>query len=96
VKHMLRSTLLKFCKIVLGGLIVVGSTSFLSQASAAPLTYQDGVKTVSLPPAEATGRKGVGAGDTCLNIRGKDIDGATFELSDYAGKVVMLDFWGDW
>ncbi|MDP6424698.1 MAG: redoxin domain-containing protein [Planctomycetota bacterium] len=30
------------------------------------------------------------------DIVGKDIDGHTFKLSDYRGKVVVLDFWGDW
>jgi hypothetical protein len=29
-------------------------------------------------------------------IEGKDLDGVPFKLSDYRGKVVMLDFWGDW
>ena len=98
MKHTHRLTLLRIFKIVLGGLIVVGSTSFSSQAFAAPQVYQNQnvVTSVSLPPAEATGRRGVGSGDTCLNIRGKDIDGETFQLSDYAGKVVLLDFWGDW
>jgi len=30
------------------------------------------------------------------DIVGEDIDGVKFKLSDYKGKVVMLDFWGDW
>jgi hypothetical protein len=29
-------------------------------------------------------------------IEGEDIDGVRFKLSDYRGKVVVLDFWGDW
>ena len=29
-------------------------------------------------------------------IEGTDTDGVAFKLSDYRGKVVMLDFWGDW
>ena len=30
------------------------------------------------------------------NIVGEDIDGVKFELEDYRGKVVVLDFWGFW
>lgn len=29
-------------------------------------------------------------------ITGEDIDGAALALSDYRGKVVLLDFWGNW
>lgn len=35
-------------------------------------------------------------GKIAPDIEGPDIDGVTFKLSDYRGKVVMLDFWGDW
>ena len=38
----------------------------------------------------------VGVGKTAPDIVGPDIDGEEFKLSDYRGKVVMLDFWGDW
>ena len=30
------------------------------------------------------------------DIVGSDLDGVEFKLSDYKGKVVLLDFWGDW
>ena len=30
------------------------------------------------------------------DIEGPDLDGVDFKLSDYKGKVVFLDFWGDW
>ena len=29
-------------------------------------------------------------------IKGEDLDGNAFNLSDYRGKVVLLDFWGFW
>jgi len=35
-------------------------------------------------------------GKTAPDITGEDIDGKQFKLSDYRGKVVMLDFWGHW
>jgi hypothetical protein len=35
-------------------------------------------------------------GKPAPEIEGEDVDGAKFKLSDYRGKVVMLDFWGNW
>jgi len=35
-------------------------------------------------------------GRTAPEITGKDIAGKPMKLSDYRGKIVMLDFWGDW
>lgn len=35
-------------------------------------------------------------GATAPDIEGEDLDGKAFKLSEYRGKVVMLDFWGDW
>ncbi len=35
-------------------------------------------------------------GRTAPEIKGEDIDGKLFKLSDYRGKVVVLDFWGHW
>ena len=30
------------------------------------------------------------------DIASDDLDGVAFKLSDYRGKVVVIDFWGDW
>lgn len=35
-------------------------------------------------------------GKVAPDIEGEDVDGESFKLSEYRGKVVMLDFWGDW
>lgn len=35
-------------------------------------------------------------GKTAPDIEGEDVDGVNFKLSDYRGKVVLIDFWGDW
>jgi hypothetical protein len=35
-------------------------------------------------------------GKVAPEIEGKDLDGAPFKLSDYRGKIVVLDFWGNW
>jgi hypothetical protein len=35
-------------------------------------------------------------GKTAPDIAGEDTAGVAFKLSDYRGKVVLLDFWGNW
>jgi hypothetical protein len=40
--------------------------------------------------------KQFGYGKLVPDIEGEDADGKTFKLSDYLGKVVLLDFWGNW
>jgi hypothetical protein len=35
-------------------------------------------------------------GDAAPEIEGVDLAGTNFKLSEYRGKVVVLDFWGDW
>ena len=35
-------------------------------------------------------------GQPAPEIEGEDIDGSPMKLSDFKGKVVVLDFWGDW
>lgn len=41
-------------------------------------------------------REKLGVGATAPDIVGVDLDGTPFKLSDYRGKIIMLDFWGDW
>ncbi len=41
-------------------------------------------------------REKLGNGQVAPDIAGVDLDGVKFKLSDYEGKIVMLDFWGDW
>jgi hypothetical protein len=35
-------------------------------------------------------------GQTVPEVEGEDTDGKKFKLSDYRGKVVLIDFWGHW
>ena len=35
-------------------------------------------------------------GKVAPELEGEDLDGKPFKLSDYRGKVVVLDFWGNW
>lgn len=38
----------------------------------------------------------LGVGKSAPEIQAVDLDGIEFKLSDYRGKVVLLDFWGNW
>jgi hypothetical protein len=40
--------------------------------------------------------RNLGVGKLAPEIKGEDIDGVEFKLSDYRGKVVAIDFWGNW
>jgi cytochrome oxidase Cu insertion factor (SCO1/SenC/PrrC family) len=51
--------------------------------------------TTGTKPAEGT-TVGLNVGQTAPEIEGEDLDGKKFKLSDYRGKVVVLDFWGNW
>jgi hypothetical protein len=46
------------------------------------------------PPANA--KVGLAVGNLAPEIQGEDADGNVFKLSDYRGKVVVLDFWATW
>jgi len=40
--------------------------------------------------------RSLGVGKVAPEIEGEDADSKKFKLSDYRGKVVLLDFWGNW
>jgi hypothetical protein len=40
--------------------------------------------------------RNLGIGKTAPEIAGEDINGASLKLTGFRGKVVVLDFWGDW
>ena len=40
--------------------------------------------------------KKLAIGSVAPEIVGVDVEGVSFKLSDYRGKVVLLDFWGFW
>jgi hypothetical protein len=57
----------------------------------------EGLKQVAGQAKEALeGIRKFGIGKTAPDIKGEDTDGKKFELKDYRGKVVLLDFWGSW
>lgn len=40
--------------------------------------------------------RNLGIGKTAPEVSGEDIDGKPMKLTDFRGKVVVLNFWGDW
>ena len=91
-----------------GVTLVVGVFVLTSLMSGVGCDKQVAQPTVTAPPSDVakspveqstfvpSGNVGFEIGDIAPDIEGPDLDGATFKLSDYRGKVVVLDFWGDW
>jgi peroxiredoxin len=52
--------------------------------------------TTSRPAGAPTGRVGGQIGDTAYDFELVDADGRQVRLSDFKGKVVVLDFWATW
>jgi hypothetical protein len=58
---------------------------------------RDGEQTASqAAAAELYELTHLAIGKVAPDIEGRDLDGKRFRLSDCRGKVVVLDFWGDW
>lgn len=48
------------------------------------------------PVASRPTRETLAVGDTAPNFTLKDFDGKDWSLTDFRGKIVVLDFWGTW
>ena len=55
----------------------------------------DGTTLGTLAKAKLAPRR-IAIGKIAPDIVGVDLDDVKFKLSDYRGKIVVLDFWGDW
>lgn len=57
----------------------------------------DGERSISAAAAgELFEIRHLSIGKEAPDIEGEDLDGTKFQLSDYRGRVVVLDFWGNW
>lgn len=60
-------------------------------------TYQKTQPTLAeVSMIELSELRNLRVGKVAPDIEGEDLDGVKFKLSDYRGKVILLDFWGDW
>lgn len=57
---------------------------------------EDSLTLASRLEGEIFELKFLAIGKEVPDIEGEDLDGTAFKLSDYRGKVVVIDFWGDW
>ena len=86
-----------FCGLALLGLVaLVGCESpdaTTPEVAAFEIVKPDSVEGEFNPDELEIGTE---VGQLAPEIVGEDLDGIAFKLSDYRGKVVMLDFYGDW
>jgi cytochrome oxidase Cu insertion factor (SCO1/SenC/PrrC family) len=68
----------------------------LSRCCAALLPVTLAMLVPALAGAAPHDPKDLEVGKVAPEIEGKDVEGKDFKLSDYRGKVVVLDFFGDW
>lgn len=66
------------------------------QKDFADIELYPGTKLGDLAKGELFEIQNLGIGKPAPEIEGVDAEGVKFKLSDYRGKVVMLDFWGFW
>ena len=58
--------------------------------------YADVKEAADAAKGELFEIRNLGIGKSAPDISGEDGDGKKFKLSDYRGKVVVLDFWANW
>jgi thiol-disulfide isomerase/thioredoxin len=68
----------------------------LVQEKFADVTGLDGDTLGAQAKSDLYDLRNLAVGKTVPEIEGEDIDGKKFKLSDYRGKVVLVDFWGHW
>lgn len=66
---------------------------FSLQACRSPQASTD---STSEPAVAENSVGGLAENATAPVLEGVDVEGETFSLADYRGKVVVLDFWGFW
>lgn len=65
-------------------------------ADYAGLDYGRGMTFDAVAKADMYEYQNLAIGKPAPELSGKDLDGIDFSLSDYSGKIIMLDFWGHW
>jgi cytochrome oxidase Cu insertion factor (SCO1/SenC/PrrC family) len=78
-------------KLILGGLVILASAWTAGCAKEDQAARRKDPAAGASHPPEA-----LAIGKVAPDIVGEDIDGKEFKLSEYRGKVVVLDFWGNW
>jgi len=66
------------------------------QRDFADVKYREGVTYADAARTFVFALENLAVGKPCPDFQAVDAEGVGFKLSDYAGKVVLVDFWGFW
>jgi hypothetical protein len=80
--------------LILVALLMVGVAFFACKEASQPKPAKRGPALGPAPSGAPT--VGLDIGQIAPEIDGHDLDLKRFKLSDFRGKVVLLDFWGHW
>jgi hypothetical protein len=79
------------------GILVIGVMAYRSIGTSPKATFgTESGKGGPVAKVEGPKENGIDVGNIALEIAGRDMDEKPLKLSDYQGKVVVLDFWGNW
>lgn len=59
-------------------------------------TYASEKELVKSAKGQLFEMRNLAVGKVAPEIEGEDVNGTKFKLTEYRGRVVVLDFWGDW
>ena len=75
---------------------VLAAMLTLALCAPAPVVADGGPAPATADKPESPARHGVQLADLWADLAAQDLDGRTWTVADFEGRVVLLDFWATW